>query len=62
MKRQRNIAQIKEQGRKSQDQMKEEETGKPSEKEFRAMKVKMIQNFKNRMEKSKNQLTHLKGT
>ena len=36
--------------RNSQDQISKEETGKPPEKKFRAMIVKMIQNLKNRMD------------
>ena len=48
MKRQRNIVQMKEQGKNSQDQINEEEIDKLSEKEFR---IKMIQNLKNRMDK-----------
>ena len=51
MKRQRKIAQMKEQDRNSQDQINEEEMGKPSEREFRVMIIKMIQNLKNRMDK-----------
>ena len=51
MKRQRNIAQMKEQSKKSQDQINEEEIAKLPEKEFREMIVKMIQNLENRMEK-----------
>ena len=51
MKRQRNTAQMKEQDRNTQDQINEEEIGKPSEREFRVMIIKMIQNLKNRMEK-----------
>ena len=51
MKRQRNIVQMKEQGKNPQDQINEEEIGKLSEKEFRVMIVKAFQNLKNRMEK-----------
>ena len=51
MKRQRNIAQMKEQGRISQDQTNEEEIGKLPEKEFKVMILKMYQGLKNRMEK-----------
>ena len=47
----RNSAQMKEQGRNSQAQINKEEMGKLSEKEFRVMIVKMIQNLENRMEK-----------
>ena len=42
---------MKEQGRNSQVQINKEEMGKLSEKEFRVMIVKMIQNLENRMEK-----------
>ena len=50
MKRQRNTTQIKEQTRNTEVQINEEELGKPSEKEFRIMIVKMIQNLENKME------------
>ena len=42
---------MQKQGRISQDQTKEEEIGKPLEKEFRIMIVKMIKNLENKMEK-----------
>ena len=51
MKIQRNIKQMKLQGKNSQDQINEEEKGKLPDKEFRVKIVKMIQNFENRMEK-----------
>ena len=51
MKRQRNIQQVKEQGKHPPDQTNEEEIGILPEKEFRLMIVKMIQNLGNRMEK-----------
>ena len=51
MRRQRNILQAKEQDKKPQDKINEEEIGKPPEKEFRVLIVKMIQNLRNRMEK-----------
>jgi len=51
MKRQRNSAQMKEQTRNTEVQINEDEIGKPPEKEFRIMIVKMTQNLKNRMEK-----------
>ena len=41
---------MKEQGKILQDQINEEEIGSLSEKEFREMIVKMIQNLRNRME------------
>ena len=41
---------MKEQGKNLQDQVNEEEIGNLSEKKFRVMIVKMIQNLRNRME------------
>ena len=41
---------MKEQGKNLQDQINEEEIGNLPEKEFRKMRVKMIQNLGNRME------------
>ena len=51
MKRQRNATQMKEQTRKTEVQINEEEIGKLPEKEFRIMRVKMIKNLENKMEK-----------
>ena len=51
MKRQRNTAQMKEQGRNSQDQINEEEISNLPEREFRIMMAKMLQILENRMEK-----------
>ena len=51
MKRQRNTAQMKEQGRNSQDQINEEEISHLPEREFRIMIVKMLQRLEKRMEK-----------
>ena len=51
MKRQRNTQQMKEQGKNPSDETNEEEIGNLREKEFRVMKVKMVQNLGNRMEK-----------
>ena len=55
MKRQRNIAQMKEQTRNTEVQINEEEIGtlpeKLPEKEFRIMMVKMIKNLENKKEK-----------
>ena len=51
MRRQRNIAQMKEQTRNTEVQINEEEMGKLPEKEFRIMIVKIIKNLENRMEK-----------
>ena len=42
---------MKEQTRNAEVQINEEEIGKPPEKEFRIMIVKMIKNLENRMEK-----------
>ena len=42
---------MKEQTRNTELQINEEEIGKPPEKEFRIMIVKMIKSLKNRMEK-----------
>ena len=44
------MLQMKEQGKNLQDQVNEEEIGNLSEKKFRVMIVKMIQNLRNRME------------
>ena len=51
MKRQWNITQVKEQTRNTEVQINEEEIGKLPEKEFRIMRVKMIKNLENKMEK-----------
>ena len=51
MRRQRDTQQVKEQGKNPPDLTNEEEIGSLSEKEFRIMVVKMIQNLGNRMEK-----------
>ena len=51
MRRQRNTQQMKEQGKNTPDQTNEEAIGSLSEKEFRVVIVKMIQNLGNRMEK-----------
>ena len=51
MRRQRNIAQMKEQTRNTEVQINEEETGKLPKKEFRIMIREMIKNLENRMEK-----------
>ena len=50
MKRQRNT-QMKEQTRNTEVQINEEEIGKPPEKEFRIMIVKMTKNLENKMGK-----------
>ena len=42
---------MKEQGKKLQDQINEDEVGNLPDKEFRVMMVKMIQNLRNTMEK-----------
>ena len=51
MRRQRNTQQMKEQGKNPPDQTNEEEIGNLPEKEFRVMRVNLIQNLRNRMEK-----------
>ena len=51
MRRQRNIQQMKEQGKSPPDLTNEEEIGSLPEKEYRIMIVKMIQILGNRMEK-----------
>ena len=51
MKRQRSTTQMKEQTRNAEVQINAEEIGKPPEKEFRIMIVKMIKNLENKMEK-----------
>ena len=51
MRSQRNMLQIKEQGKNLQDQINEQEIGNLPEKEFRVMILKMIQNLRNKMEK-----------
>ena len=51
MKRQRNTTQMKGQTRNTEVQINEEEIGKPPEKEFRIMIVKMTKNLENKMEK-----------
>ena len=50
MRWQKNMSQMKEQGKNIQDQINEEEIGNLPEKEFRVMIVKMIQNLRNRTE------------
>ena len=57
MKRQRNITQMREQTRNTEDQINTEKIGKLPEKEFRTMIVKMIKNLENKWRKCKNQLT-----
>ena len=56
MKRQRNMNPMKEHGKHPQDQINEEQIGSLTEKEFRIMIVKMIQNFVNNMETQINRL------
>ena len=51
MKRQRNTTKKKEQTRNTEVQINEEEIGKVPGKEFRIMRVKMIKNLENKMEK-----------
>ena len=56
MERQRNITQMKEQGKNPQDQINEEKTGKLPEKEFRVMIIKMTKILKIEWRKCKNHL------
>ena len=56
MKRQRNIQQVKEHDKCPQKQTQEEEIESLSEKEFRIMIEKMIQNLENQMEFQINRL------
>ena len=56
MKRQRNTQQVKEHEKCPPNQTKEEEIGNLSEKEFRIMIVKMIQNLESKMELQINSL------
>ena len=51
MKKERNTAQMKQQGRNSQDQLNKEEISNLPEREFRIMILKMLQRLENRMEK-----------
>ena len=54
--RQRNIHQVKEHNKCPPNQTKEEEIGNLSEKEFRIMIAKMIQNLENKIELQINSL------
>ena len=56
MKRQRNTQQVKEQDKCPPNQTKEEEIGNLSDKQFRIMIVKMIQNLEIKMESQINSL------
>ena len=56
MKRQRNTQQVKELEKCPPNQTKEEEIGNLSEKEFRIMIIKMIQNLESKMELQINSL------
>ena len=56
MKRQRNTLQVKEHEKCPPNQTIEEEIGNLSEKEFRMMIIKMIQNLENKMELQINSL------
>ena len=51
MKKERNTAQMKQQGRNTQDQLNKEEISNLPEREFRIMILKMLQRLENRMEK-----------
>ena len=54
--RQRNTMQMKEHGRKSQDQINKEEINNLPEREFRMMIVKMLPRLENRIEKMQETL------
>ena len=56
MNRQRNTTQMKEKTRNTEVQINEEEIGKLPEKEFRIMRVKMIRNLENKMEKTQESI------
>ena len=56
MKRQRNTQQVKEHDKSPSNQIKEEEIGNLSEKEFRTMIVKIFLNFENKIELQINSL------
>ena len=56
MKKKRNIQQVKEHDKSPPNQTKEEEIGSLTEKQFRIMIVKMIQNFEKKMELQINSL------
>ena len=56
MKKKRNIQQVKEHDKSPPNQTKEEEIGSLTEKQFRIMIVKMIQNPENKMELQINSL------
>jgi len=61
MKRQRNIAQMKEQTRNTQVQINEEEISKLPEKEFKIMIVKMIKSLKTQWRKCNKDPKELKN-
>ena len=56
MKRQRNIQQVKEHGKYPPKQTKKEKIGSLSEKWFRTMKVKMLQNLENKINSVKTRI------
>ena len=56
MKRQRITTQMKEQTRNTEIQINKEEIGKLPEKEFRIMRVKVIKNLENKMEKMQDSI------
>ena len=56
MKRQRNTTQMKEQTRSTEVQINEGEIGKPPEKEFRIMIVKMVKTLENKMGKKQDSI------
>ena len=56
MKRQRNTQHVKEREKCPPSQTKEEDIGNLPEKEFRIMRIKMVQNIENKMELQINRL------
>ena len=56
MKSQRNTTQMKEQTRNTEVQLNEEEIGKLPGEEFRIMRVKVIKNLENKMEKMQDSI------
>ena len=53
------MLQTNEQGKNLREKIHENETGSLPEKEFRVMIVKMIENLRNRMEKTQKNLTRI---
>ena len=62
MKRQKNTTHMKEQTRNTEVQINEEEIGKLPGKEFQIMRVKMIKNLENKMEKIQESINRHRRT